>query len=350
MKTVSLTSSSVKSSTTVMEEDRSETRDSCYFPGCRKDANCKCDICLASFNATLDLMPSSIHRSSLTKFSSSKPARRSPVSFNPSILLTPKTKSTRQIPVSSPAVGSTARLNLPNKEKGREKKWGCGFYFWRLVLGMSLILVAELGFHRVVPTVLNPKLSPVIVRNAWEGSWVVQDLNGRLEHLQRELQGFVDGKVANCSDMDYKWKVNQDGLLLSSHCTLYKSVTEEVNIWGWPLQTAGLLTTEFSSRSFTILSGRVTEWSNGKFGYLIRMANSSWIQRKWSASAVQLDPGTWVLEYQHNSILENSRLCSAAAEFVMFRMARLLGSIKQQLWKLPEDDDFTTGESFKVPT
>ena len=61
----------------------------------------------------------------------------------------------------------------------------------------------------------------------------------------------------------------QDGLLLNSRCTLYKSAMEEVFIWGWPLQTAGLLTTGFSSRSFTILSGRVTEVSAKHSSYLL---------------------------------------------------------------------------------
>lgn len=51
----------------------------------------------------------------------------------------------------------------------------------------------------------------------------------------------------------------QEGMLLSSKCTMYKSAIEAVSIWGWPLQTAGLLRTGFSQRSFTILSGRVTE-------------------------------------------------------------------------------------------
>lgn len=36
-------------------------------------------------------------------------------------------------------------------------------------------------------------------------------------------------------------------------------MAEEVSIWGWPLQTAGLLTAEYSSRSLSIISGRVTE-------------------------------------------------------------------------------------------
>jgi len=30
--------------------------DSCYYPGCRKDANCACEMCLASIDATRDLV------------------------------------------------------------------------------------------------------------------------------------------------------------------------------------------------------------------------------------------------------------------------------------------------------
>ena len=48
-------------------------------------------------------------------------------------------------------------------------------------------------------------------------------------------------------------------MLLNSVCVLYKSATEEVSIWGWPLQAAGLLHAEYSSRSFTITSGSVAE-------------------------------------------------------------------------------------------
>lgn len=48
-------------------------------------------------------------------------------------------------------------------------------------------------------------------------------------------------------------------MLINSRCVLYKSMVEEVSIWGWPLLTAGLLATEYSSRSFTSISGRVTE-------------------------------------------------------------------------------------------
>lgn len=46
---------------------------------------------------------------------------------------------------------------------------------------------------------------------------------------------------------------------MKSRCTLYKSWSEELSVFGWPLQTSGLLASEFSSQSFTILSGRVTQ-------------------------------------------------------------------------------------------
>ncbi|KAK9288946.1 hypothetical protein L1049_017417 [Liquidambar formosana] len=257
-----------------MEDDRSESRDSCYFPGCRKDANCNCEICLASINATLDLMPFSVQKSSLTKLSAPKPNLRSPVSFNPSIMSTPRS-STRRI-LQSPSLRSTARLSLQEKAKERKKERGFGFKFLRLVLGVSMVLAAEFGLSWVVSGVLRPELTTDMVRDVGEKCWVVQDLNGKLRFLQKELQGFVHGKVSNCSYIHSVWEMNQDGLLLHSRCTLFKSTTEEVSIWGWPLQTAGLLATGLSPRSFTILAGRVTEWSNGKVGYSIRKANSSW--------------------------------------------------------------------------
>ncbi|KAJ7954867.1 ERG2/sigma1 receptor-like [Quillaja saponaria] len=300
------------STTTTMEEDQSENRDSCYYPGCRKDANCNCEICLASINATLDLMPSSFQKSSLTKLSSSRPSVKStPISFDASILSTPRSSSC-QIR-SSPALKSTARLNVSQKMEKAKKKpdfWG---NFFRLALGLSLILFMDFGLSWAVSGVLRPVLSPDIVKGVGEKSWVVQDLNGRLRFLQKELQGIVNGKVSNCSYANSVWEVSQDGLLLNSRCTLYKSATEEVSIWGWPLQTAGLLTTGFSCRSLTILSGRVTEWSDGQIGYLIRKANTSWVQKKLGVSAVQLDPNTWVLEYQRSSILDDLRLYSAAS-------------------------------------
>lgn len=200
---------------------------------------------------------------------------------------------------------------------------------------------------------------------------------------------------------------------MNSRCTLYKSTTEEVSIWGWPLQTAGLLTAGFSSRSLTILSGRVTEvhpnfllecnqfrdfsrlsntkhasdnfvfvnfcyfvspntreisfqslyelefvnstwqWSDGKLSYSTRNASETWVQQKWSASVVQLDPNTWIIEYRRTGAVENSRIVSAVLEFLKFRLSREVKRMKQEFWLFPafgnQYDDFTR-DSFKVPT
>ncbi|KAE8077059.1 hypothetical protein FH972_015664 [Carpinus fangiana] len=358
MKTVILASASGKSSTTTvaMEDDRSETRDSCYFPGCRKDANCNCKICWASISATLDLMPISCQKSTLTKLSASRPdhdVERTPISFNSSILSTPRSSPDR-LPA-SPVVISKARLNLDEKMGKSEGDWGLRGCFFRLMLGLSLVFVAKFGFSSGVSGLFQPVLSTDIVRNIGEKSWDMKDLKGRLRFLQRELQGLVDAKISNCSYTNSIWEIDQDGLLLNSRCTLYKSAMEEVFIWGWPLQTAGLLTTGFSSRSFTILSGRVTEWSDGKVGFLIRKANTSWVHQKWGASVVQLNPGTWVLEYRRSSILDNSRLLSAAAEFVKYRISKMVGRVKQEFWLFSASEnnqfsEFTATYATKIPT
>ncbi|KAK8332596.1 hypothetical protein V6Z11_A10G150800 [Gossypium hirsutum] len=245
---LSSSSSSMKSTTITMEDDvRTETRDSNYFPGCRKDANCKCEICLASINATLDLMPLSVQKSSFSGF-------------------------------------------------------------------------------------LKPILTSDVARSIGERASIMQDLNGKLRFLQNELKGFHNLKVSNCSNTDSVWEIDQGSLLLNSHCLLYKSAMEEVKIWGWPLQTAGLLTTGFSSKSFTILSGRVSEWSNGRSGFIItRKANASWVQSKWGTSVIQMDPNTWIFEYQRSWILDNPRLISATLlELLKDRLTKMVKKMSEE--------------------
>ncbi|GAV81853.1 ERG2_Sigma1R domain-containing protein [Cephalotus follicularis] len=341
MKAFLKTTPSTKSSIN-MEEDSSETRESSYYPGCRKDANCKCEICLASINATLDLLPISIQKSSLTKFSASSRTNveRTPVPFDASIMSSPSSSTYRMSLETSPILNSTARMNIYDdklEKRKRERSYGhsycCGVGFLRLVAGLCFVCVVEIGFSWGVNGVLRPVFKPDLVRGVGERSWVINDINGRLQFLQRELQGLtVEGKVSNCSYANSIWKISQDGLLLNSRCTLYKSLVEEVSIWGWPLQTAGLLTTGFSSRSFTVVSGRVTEWYDGKVGYSIRKANDSWVHRKWGASVVQLDANTWVLEYKNSLLVENSRFFSTALEFLKHWLQKMAGRIKQEFW------------------
>lgn len=59
---------------------------------------------------------------------------------------------------------------------------------------------------------------------------------------------------------------------------MYKSSIEEVTIWGWPLQTAGMLTTRLSFRTLTILSGRVTEVNYIKFSKMFLLYDLSLIE------------------------------------------------------------------------
>ena len=47
------------------------------------------------------------------------------------------------------------------------------------------------------------------MRSVEERSWVVQDLDLKMGFLQKELQGFVGGKVSNCSYVNSTWEVSQ---------------------------------------------------------------------------------------------------------------------------------------------
>ncbi|KAK6130210.1 hypothetical protein DH2020_036020 [Rehmannia glutinosa] len=356
MKTMILTpNSSVKSSTT-MEGNPSETRDnSFYFPGCRKDANCNCEICIASINATLDLMPNSIHRSSLTKLSVSRPViRRSPVSFPSSDLSTPKSSNRiRSVDLSPPTISTESTIFQEKKAKRRKKGSGYGVFVVRFFLGLILVCGLEYGVSWMVSRVLKAKLSPDLVKNLGENSKNIEGINGKFYFLKNELEGLVGKKVSSCSSIDSVWKINQDGLLLNSRCILYKSMTEEISIWGWPLQTAGLITADYSMRSFSIISGRVTEWSTGEADYFVRIANSSWTQKKWSSSVVQLDPNTWILEYRQSFLLENGKFVSTVMDFLKFRLTKAFEKLKQEFWLMSafgsRHFDFTEG-SITIPT
>lgn len=205
MRTVFLQSKS-KSSTPSSDEDNN----SCYFPGCKKDANCNCEMCLASINATLDLMPNSVHKSTLTKLSASKPnVERTPISFDASILSTPRS-SEFQLSSSTPLSNSRARSDLSQKmEKHKKGQQASGFSFLRLMLFFGFFLSADLVFPLVVSGVLQPALSPDAVKRVGEKCSLVRDLNGKLRLLQKELASVVVGEVSNCSFTDTLWEISQ---------------------------------------------------------------------------------------------------------------------------------------------
>ncbi|XP_020210069.1 uncharacterized protein LOC109795071 [Cajanus cajan] len=330
-----------------------ENRDSsCYFPDCKKNANCKCEMCLASISATLDLMPTttSVHKSTLTKPN----LHCTPISFDASILSTPTSTTDFQPSPSTPLFKSTATSDSTHRMEKHAKEQTSCFSFFKLLLFLGIFLSADLVFPLLASGVFQPSLSPDVVKRVGEKCSRVHDLNGKLRLLQKELASVVGGQVSNCSFTDTLWEISQDGLLLNSRCTLYKSAIEEVTIWGWPLQTAGLLTNGLSFRTLTILSGRVTQWSDGH-GYLTRKANTSWVQPKWGASAVQLDPNTWVLEYQRSFIFDDTRLYSAALEFLKYKISRIVCWLKKDFWLLVAFENnqyngFIANNGLQIPT
>ncbi|XP_068635526.1 uncharacterized protein [Aristolochia californica] len=341
-----------------MGTDRQETHDSsCYFPGCRKDMNCHCEICLASIEATLDLKCSGAQKVSRAKVlqSNATPDRAtiSSVSWAPS---TPeiRARSATESPLRSTA--KSKRTPEEKIEKQQKRQWIIRSNYWRGLVCLSLILVAEFGFRKFVTGVIRPVLSPEIVQTVGEDTAFVPSLEGRLAYLQTRIEEIVQVKISNCCVDDSMWELNQDGYLLHSRCTLYRSKAEEVSIWGWPLQTAGLLVTSFSSRSFTIICGRMTEWPDGNIGFIVRNLSSSWTQKKWRLSPLQIDPNTWILEYKKAALLQNPRLLSIVIDILTSkRMWRKI--IKQDFWQWTAltyqqyyNSKDVAGESFKHPT
>nr|XP_043625022.1 uncharacterized protein LOC122596499 [Erigeron canadensis] len=333
--------------TTIIQSPKSSVKSSSSSPTmkhendshCRRDANCSCKICLDSINATLDLMPISAQRSTLTtntKLSSSKSKPLSsppqtPLFFdNPSTISTPMSLTSRLM--LSPIVNSTQRNGLKLHIKKNKEQLGSGLMFMKCVFVscLVLVLVSRFGFLFLSNKMLETKLSPEIVRNLSDKSLElgVYDVKERLVFLSNELQNLVP----EAAFVNPIWEIVQDGLILRSRCILYKSRNEQVSIWGWPLRTAGLVKTEFHSRSFTILSGRVSEWSNGELNCVIRTANASWEQGKWSDLAWQLDENTWILEYKRSFVFENTRPFWSAMEFLKFKM--MIAFQQMELWNV----------------
>jgi hypothetical protein len=198
------------------EEENNHENSSYYYPGCKKNANCNCEFCIASINATLDLMPNS----ALTKFSSSKPNivnhNITPISIDSSIFSTPE-KSYDGVSViapSTPVIKSSAKSNhvvhrIERKEKGEKRCFYSGLGLLKVMMVLGVLLFADVVLSRVVSVVFQPSLSEDIVKRVGEECHKVQDLNGKLKFLQKEFGGIVNGKVSNCSFTDKSWKINQ---------------------------------------------------------------------------------------------------------------------------------------------
>ncbi|RWW48545.1 hypothetical protein BHE74_00045361 [Ensete ventricosum] len=231
--------------------DRSERRgsDISYFPGCRKDTNCHCEICLASIDATRDLIPSggSIKLSVSTPTPSPFLARSPPPS--------PETGST-VTPPSTPVIESWKRSRPSAKAVAKkEESWGLSCRAVRILVGLFLLWAADMGLSAVIMKDFGSKLTPEVVSRAGEECRVLgNDLKGILELLQQRMEKLVGGRASNCGFVDSFWEMNPGGnFFFQWRCVVYKSIAEEVNVWGSPLRTAGLLSAGASPRSLTLV-------------------------------------------------------------------------------------------------
>ncbi|KAG6511145.1 uncharacterized protein LOC121975595 [Zingiber officinale] len=354
------TASSRTRSATTSTRDRRDARsggDSCYFPGCRKDTNCHCEICLASIHATRDLLPSavsSLHQSSLTKLFDPRSSKASlaPVPYGDE-----SPPSTRESADSTVTPPSTPPPRYPVKSRAVEEKsvqkkhsWPLFSFPVKVLVGFLLLWAADSGFSALLSKDFGPKLTPDVVSRFGEECRILRnDLKGMLELLQKRLEGVLDGKVANCSSIDSNWKMNQDDqFLLQWRCVLHNSVAERVSIWGSPLKTTGLLATGPSPpSSMTLLSGKIKEWTDGNLQSTTRTSNgSSWMYKSCSSAALHLNAETWVLQYEQSGLFQLRGLIPMAWEALrlktlkklkgrVFRMLRQCCSLEQHQVAFP---------------
>eukprot|EP01018_Ginkgo_biloba_P024254 Gb_09200 [translate_table: standard] len=335
-------------------KDRSVSRES-YYPDCRKDAQCNCNMCMASIHATLDLRPSNNLFSSITNWSES-PSRSfmSPPpptgkdnqwpnsEFSKNKPSTPPRKELKR--ARSSALDSTAKSapklfeaepvdelvvaekNNNEKKKKKKKKQKREF------LGKILVIFCVLFLEFVVPWCLSGHFKPYFtadkVKGIAEESMSRMRLADRLDFVARKMARVVPGQVINCTGSDSTWKLEQDGLLVHSHCILYSSIVEEVSLWGCPTQTAGVIGRGIVDRSLTIMSGQMIEWYEGKTDYAVHREGNSWTHAKWTASVVQMDGRTWILEYRPSAILQGGGLVSRALHFLNWLICRILEKVR----------------------
>ncbi|NP_001144807.1 uncharacterized protein LOC100277883 [Zea mays] len=319
---------------------RAAAGDSCYYPGCRKDANCSCEMCLASIDATRDLVRAPEAR----RFFGGARDRR--LFFRDRAAGAGSGSgdgSDATEPPWTPPMRSTAKSRrAPGREAagGPEARAGVRSHDWLLyaatVIGFLLLMWVDTG---LVPEAaargFGPKLSPeAVARVGADARLAPGGLEHKLHVMERRVRQLVGGEgIANCSSRDSVWRFHQnDQQVFHWRCTVYKSVAEEVSVWGSPLRTSGLLPRALSARHLTLLSGEITEWSDGKVWPTVRASNgSSWAHRRQSAAAVRLEPETWVVEYQRSALFEGTRLLPAAAELIASRCSTMARRARRRM-------------------
>jgi hypothetical protein len=189
--------------------------DSCYYPRCRKDANCDCDMCLASIDATRDLVRAP-EAASARRFFAGMDRRGRPALFATDVpepwtppMMRSTAKSSRRDP---PAPDAEAAP--PGPHRGG-KKGGGVWHDWALyaatVLGLLILLWVDTG---LVPEAaargFGPKLSlEAVALVGAEARLAPGGLENKLRVLERRVGQLVGDRVTNCSSQDSAWRFYQ---------------------------------------------------------------------------------------------------------------------------------------------
>jgi hypothetical protein len=188
--------------------------DSCYYPRCRKDANCDCDMCLASIDATRDLVRAP-EAASARRFFAAKDRRGRSALFAGEPWTPPPMRSTAKSSRRAPPAPEAAPAGLRRGAKGGR---GGVSHDWALyaatVLGILILLWVDTG---LVPEAaargFGPKLSPEAVTLVGaEARLAPGGLENKLRVLERRAGQLVAGggdRVTNCSSQDSAWRFYQ---------------------------------------------------------------------------------------------------------------------------------------------
>ncbi|GLJ18010.1 hypothetical protein SUGI_0317460 [Cryptomeria japonica] len=361
-----------KGSTT---RERSLSRGS-YYPHCRKDAQCECTMCMASIHATLDLRPSNNLFSSLTNYSET-PSRgftsppsvvkgkenqwpNSEQSNNwPSFASRKDRRRTPPLPLGSTAKSEVELFHSDDSEETMEekeiriyKKEKKGHRFSAKFAVVFLILVMEFAVPWCFSGLLKTNFSADKVMGIAQESMARIRLSDRLDFIARKMARVVPGQVDNCTGSESTWKLEQDGLMVHSRCVLYSSILEEVSLWGCPVQTSGVIGRGIVDRSFLVMSGRMIEWYEGKTDSTVHRQGDSWTHAKWTASVVQMDGKTYILEYKFSAMLKGGGVVTHAIHFMKWLICRIYVSAISNFgsFLLPTLSSPHTRGDFRAPT
>ncbi|CAM6104867.1 unnamed protein product [Calypogeia fissa] len=292
-----------------------ETKSTQKTMTCRKDMQCTCPMCLASFQATWDLrrpLPSTNAFQTITNLEDSfNDYFRTPPRFRvgkenetprsagndekicrpvtPFLLRTPS-----HLSVEPTGSGCSSPERVGSRGSGTQRRiWLKSFSYL-----VCLVLIACL-LPRILLKIYPPVFTGEEVVTIVEESMVRIRVGDRFDLIQRRLsQSLPDQIVSNCTGSTAAWKLKEADSLVRSECKFFSSPAETVAVWGYPVKTAGILGRSVRDRHLTVISGRVLEWREGGIEYQIHHEGGSWVHPQWAASTVFLEGNTWIVEYK----------------------------------------------------